>query len=178
MIETAAQWDDEWWRIWEDARAHGGEAAARHADLEMSERHGLRPAEPPLGASAAIAKIGELGRAAIVEIGELAGASGGVAPAGRLVCNGPDVAESVLRLARGVNLELDPWQVDAIRRLYGVHIGGRRNGRTSARALVAEIHSRAQASPPAIIDELPYFVAAEREPRRGWLGRLLDRMFG
>lgn len=44
---TAEQWDDEWWRIWGDARsAHDGKAAARHADTEMSERHGLRPDEP------------------------------------------------------------------------------------------------------------------------------------
>jgi hypothetical protein len=180
-VETPAQWDDEWWRIWK-ANAHAGmdgEAAAAHADVEMSERHGLRPAEPPLGASAAIAKIGELGRAAIVEIGELAKRPS------------PDRLDDLLAEVDVVNdplpiklensaarfVPVEPWTSyvevtpgrDGFMYTFGEHLERKRGLRYEQ--LIIE---RMQAQ----IDGRRVWTAADPAPRRGWLGRLLDRMFG
>lgn len=128
-ITTAQQWDDEWWRLWEDAQQDGrdGIAASAHADLQMSERHGLRPDDPPALRGF---RLDEL----LAEVDKV---------------DAPSPSERSY--------------------VYPFSDPGRRRPRGVQADLV-------------IVDELQRFMATDKiacEPtRRGWLGRLLDRMFG
>jgi len=159
--ETAQQWDDEYWRIWEDARqAAGGDAekATRHADLEMSERHGPRPDGFSLTGAPTTTERGRVGMEEIL-------AAYSVPPA----MLGTDDRKTI-KLTRWQRTELAAKFPESDDR-YGP-------GRELARLTGIPI----ELVDTELESDLPMFVPPPvrivPEPRRGWLGRLLDRVFG
>lgn len=157
---TDEVWDDRWWEAWERARRAdkaGGESAAGQAWLVMLAEYGDPPAI------------------------EATGVASRPYPDERSAAERVSAAD-VVRFAERCGLELTPWQAEAMEHLYSgqVVVKGRQNGWSTIRRLIDRAEHSDGPFVEQIIDETHLFTAAEHEglARRGWLGRMLDRVFG